>query len=84
MKPYLTNKRHHNDCDLQLSEGGRVITDRKEVAETINNYFINVAGDIGNKIKPDCGYGDHPGVKLLESTYHKTKVFPSGTQTKMR
>ena len=36
-----------------------------KVAETINNYFINVAVDIGNKIKPDCGYGDHPGVKII-------------------
>ena len=35
------------------------------MAETISNYFINVAVDIGNKIKPDCGYGDHPGVKII-------------------
>ena len=64
-KPYLTNKGHHNGCDLQLSEGGRIITDQVEVAETISNYFRNVAVDIGNKIKPDCGYGDHPGVKII-------------------
>ena len=48
-----------------MSEGGRIITDQKEVAETITNYFINVAVDIGNRIKPDCGYGDHPGVKII-------------------
>ena len=65
VKPYLTNKGHHNGCDLQLSEGGRIITDQKEVAETISNYFKNVAVDSGNKIKPDCGYGDHPGVKII-------------------
>ena len=35
VKPCLTNKGHHNGCDLQLSEGGRIITDQKEVAETI-------------------------------------------------
>ena len=35
------------------------------MAETIKNYFINVAVDIGNKIKPDCGDVDHPGVKII-------------------
>ena len=53
VKPYLTKKGHHNGCDLQLSEGGRIITDQKEVAETISNYFINVAVDIGDKFKPE-------------------------------
>ena len=65
VKPYLTNKGHHTGCDLQLGEGGRIITDQKEVAQTINKYFINVAVDIGNKIKPDCCYGDHPGGKII-------------------
>ena len=65
VKPYLTKEGHHNRCDLQLSEGGRIITDQKEVAETINNYFINVAVDIENKIKPDNGYVDHPGINNI-------------------
>ena len=55
----------YGHCDLQLSESGRVLTDQKEVAETISNYFLNLAVDIGNKIKPDCGYGDHTGVKII-------------------
>ena len=48
-----------------MGEGGRIITDQKELAETISNYLKNDAVDIGNKIKPDCGYGDHPGVKII-------------------
>ena len=48
-----------------MSEGVRIITDQKEVAETINNYFINVVVDIGNKIKPYNGYVDHPGGKKI-------------------
>ena len=53
VEPYLTNKGHHNGCDLQLSEGGRIIIDQEEAAETIYNYFINVSVDIGDKFKPD-------------------------------
>ena len=84
VKPYLTNKGHHNGCDLQWSEGGRKMTDQKEVAETISNYFINVAVNIGSKIKTDCGYVKHPAVKKIEEIYHKINVLHSGTQTKMR
>ena len=85
VKPYLTNKGHHNDCDLQLSEGGRIKTDQKEVAETINNYLINVAVDIGNKIKPYCGYGDHPGVKIIREHLPQNQSLSfRHTYTKMR
>ena len=73
VKPYLTNKGHRNGCDLQLSEGGRIITDQKEVSETISNYFINVAVDIENEIKPYCGYGDYPGVKIIREHLPKNQ-----------
>ena len=32
------------------------MADHKEVADTLNNYFINVAVDIGNKIKLYLAY----------------------------
>ena len=62
-------------CDLQLSEGGRIITNQKEVAETINYYFINVAVDIGNKITPDKGYVDHPGINTIREHLPQNQSF---------
>ena len=60
------------------------MTDQKEVTETISNYFINVAVNIGSKIKTDCDYVKHPAVKKIEEIHHKIKVHHSGAQTKMR
>ena len=51
-----------------------MITDQKEVAETISNYSINDAVDIGHKIKPDCGYGDHPGVKIIREHLPQNQI----------
>ena len=38
VKPFITNKGHHNGSDLTLLEDGRIITDHGEVAEVMNNY----------------------------------------------
>ena len=48
---------------------------QKEVAEIINNYFINVPVHIGNKIKPDHGYCDQPGVKIIRKHLPQNRSF---------
>ena len=66
VKSFITNKGHHNGSDLTLLEDGRIITDHGEVAEVMNNYYINVAAHIGNKTIKQDGFVDHPSIKAGE------------------
>ena len=67
VKPFITNKGHHNGSDLTLLEDGRIITDHGEVAEVMNNYYINVAAHIGNKTIKQDGFVDHPSIKAIKN-----------------
>ena len=67
VKPFITNKGHHNGSDLTLLEDGRIITDHGEVAEVMNNYYINVAAHIGNKTIKQDGFADHPSIKAVKN-----------------
>ena len=58
VKPFLTNKGNLNQKDTVLSENDVLITKQDEVCEIFNNFFVNVAKNIGNnQINVD---GDHP------------------------
>ena len=60
----LTNKSKKNIREpLPLKTA--LVTFTQLCAQPSNNYFINVALNIGNKIKPDCDYSDHPGAKII-------------------
>ena len=43
IKPFLTNKGSHFAKDIILCENDNIINNQTEVAETFNNFFINVA-----------------------------------------
>ena len=58
VKPFITNKGHHN------SSWGR---DHGEVAEVMNNYYINVAAHIGNKTIKQDGFVDHLSIKAIKN-----------------
>jgi hypothetical protein len=63
IKPFLTNKGSHFAKDIILCENDNIINNQTEVAETFNNFFINVAKDIGSQnIKTD---DNHPSIKCL-------------------
>ena len=66
VKPFITNKGHHNCSDLTLLADGRIITDLGEVAEAMNNYYINVAAHIGNKTIKQDGFVDRPSIKAIK------------------
>jgi hypothetical protein len=48
VKPFLTNKDIVNQKDTVLSEKDVLITKQDEVCEIFNNFFDNVAKNIGN------------------------------------
>ena len=64
IKPFLTNKGSHFAKDIILCENDNIINNQTEVAETFNNFFINVAKDIGSQnIKTD---DNHPSIKAIK------------------
>jgi hypothetical protein len=64
IKPFLTNKGSHFAKDIILCENNNIINNQTEVAETFNNFFINVAKDIGSQnIKTD---DNHPSIKAIK------------------
>ena len=47
-KVLLSKKGLGGGIPVVLSEGGKVVTDQPEVFTIFNNFFVNVAKDIGN------------------------------------
>ena len=43
VKPFISNKTNRNESDIILIENNKVIKDRKNVANTLNKYFISIA-----------------------------------------
>lgn len=82
VKPFLTNKDIVNQKDTVLSENDVLITKQDEVCEIFNNFFVNVAKNIGNnQINVD---GDHPSIleiknnhpELLENSFSFSSINP--------
>ena len=48
-KLFLSNKGSICNKDIILEENDKIINDQNEVATTFNNFFINIAKDIGPK-----------------------------------
>jgi hypothetical protein len=46
--PFITNKGSHFTKNIILCEKDEIINDQNMVAECFNDFFINVAKDIGN------------------------------------
>lgn len=64
IKPFLTNKGSHFSKDLILCEENKIINNQNEVAELFNNFFINVAKDIGSI---DTVIDEHhPSIKIIK------------------
>ena len=73
IKPFLTNKGSHFAKDIILCENDNIINNQTEVTETFNNFFINVAKDIGSQnIKTD---DNHPSIKAIKENKTETDQF---------
>ena len=47
-KPFLSKKGSSSNNHITLSEKGEIINDPAKVSEVFNDFFINVAKNIGN------------------------------------
>ena len=64
MKPFLTNKGNVHQKETVLSENIVLITKQEEVCEIFNDYFVNVAKNIGSsQIKVN---DDHPSILAIK------------------
>ena len=49
VKPFLTNKGCSNQKDVILQENNNIITNQEEICEVFNNFFANMAKNIGDQ-----------------------------------
>lgn len=65
IKPFLTNKGTVVQKDTILNENGKLICDQSEVCDIFNDFFVNVAKDIGDtNVVVDH---THPSIQAINS-----------------
>ena len=52
LKPFLTNKGCNFQSDIILNENDNLLTSQSDICDVFNNFFINVAKDIGKDSVP--------------------------------
>jgi hypothetical protein len=63
MKPYFSKKSCSSNNKIILQEGENIVSDNQEVAEVFNEFFVNVAMDIGKDYIFD--EKNHPSLKKI-------------------
>lgn len=64
IKPFLTNKGSNFENNIVLNENDKLLTNQNEISNVFNNFFINVAKDIGNDSIPIDE--NHPSVQKVK------------------
>ena len=78
IKPFLSNK-YRNENNLMLSEGNDLLTKPEEVVECMNNFYVNIAKDIGN-VKDDPKCSDFKNTEnFVDAAIEHHKEHPSVT-----
>ena len=63
IKPFLSGKTKNSNNNIVLCENDSIVNDQQEVSKNVNEFFINVAKDIGDKsIKINK---EHPSVMKI-------------------
>ena len=66
VKPFLTNKGNFKDPTIILSEDNVITSDQTSVSNVLNDFYVNVAKDIGTDHTP-CDITTHPSCHLITS-----------------
>ena len=53
VKPFLSNKGLLNDPVIILCENEKIVSEQAAVSGILNEFYVNVARDIGNGLSPD-------------------------------
>ena len=62
IKPFLTNKGSYFENNIILCDNDNIINDQSKVANMFNDFFVNVAKDIGSDCTVDQ---NHPSIKAI-------------------
>ena len=50
VKPFLTNKGTMQSDTIMIKSGNKILTDPKAVAQEMNNFYVNIASEIGGNV----------------------------------
>ena len=64
VKPFLTNKGTHFQKDTILFEDGRLVNDQQKICDIFNQFFVNVAKNIGENSIPINS--DNPSIVKIQ------------------
>ena len=73
---FMSDKKYHNGGNITLNENGETITDVSRVSEIFNDFFLNIAMDIGfndDVISASDAIrrrDQYPNVKRIREYYH--------------
>lgn len=73
IKPYLSKKTSNGNNKIILSENNKLVTDQKEVREIFNDFFINVADDIGKGVSFNSE--THPSICKIKENCKEERLF---------
>ena len=71
IKPFLSKKGSKDDPTILLNENGKIISDQKEVCDVFNDFFVNVAKDIGSNCDND--FTEHPSILKINDQQETTQ-----------
>ena len=72
LKPFLSNKGLLKDPVITLCENGKIVSDQSAVADIMNDFYANVAGDIGSVLTPE-DIETHPSVVSIRSKFENAQ-----------
>ena len=79
VSPFMSDKKYRNGGNITLNENGETITDASRVSEIFNDFFVNVATDIGfnddvvSASDAIRRHDQHPSVKRIRE-YYRDKI----------
>ena len=66
IKPFLSSKASRNSIDIILIENDNSISDQKEVCNVLDDFYVNVAKEIGINNKSRHNTGSHPIIEAIK------------------
>ena len=63
-----------DDPTILLNENGKIISDQKDVCNVFNDFFINVAKDIGSN-NDTSDFTSHPSINKIHENQERSKRF---------
>ena len=71
VKPFLSKKSTGSQQKIVLVENDKIVNNTKDICDTFNTFFVNVANDIGKDVIFDGN--SHPSIlKIKNNTQHNT------------